>query len=160
MNKKPYLWWTELFEIELFIRIKLDLGLDKLQWLICHKTKPNQIIHKQCTHPRTHAPHIYIYIYIYILVVLRGSQLILDDQRNSQSHLNSLIPTFIKAWIVQTGPETYLLFLWYLKNHRSHAEKLIWWRHISGWFLFWLTEYLHCITEGRSLLTASGTVVI
>ena len=31
---------TELFEIELFTCIKMDLALNILQWLICHKTKP------------------------------------------------------------------------------------------------------------------------
>ena len=31
----------ELFEIELFISIKMHLALNNLQWLICHKTKPN-----------------------------------------------------------------------------------------------------------------------
>ena len=33
---------SELFEIELFICIKLDLALKDLQWLIYHKTKPNK----------------------------------------------------------------------------------------------------------------------
>ena len=28
--------------MELFIFIKMDLALNNLQWLICHKTKPNQ----------------------------------------------------------------------------------------------------------------------
>ena len=37
-----YLCKTELFEIELFICIKMDLTLNNLQWLICHKIKPNQ----------------------------------------------------------------------------------------------------------------------
>ena len=32
----------ELFEIELFICIKIDLALNNLQLLICHKIKPNQ----------------------------------------------------------------------------------------------------------------------
>ena len=32
----------ELLEIELIICIKMDLALNNLQWLICHKTKPNQ----------------------------------------------------------------------------------------------------------------------
>ena len=30
-----------MFEIELFICIKMDLALYNLQWLICHKIKPN-----------------------------------------------------------------------------------------------------------------------
>ena len=29
-----------MFEIELFICIKMDLTLNNLQWSICHKTKP------------------------------------------------------------------------------------------------------------------------
>ena len=29
-------------EIQLFICIKMDLALNNPQWLICHKTKPNQ----------------------------------------------------------------------------------------------------------------------
>ena len=29
-----------MFEIELFICIKMDLALNKLQWSICHKTQP------------------------------------------------------------------------------------------------------------------------
>ena len=33
---------TKLFEIELFICIKMDLALNNLQWLICHKTQHNQ----------------------------------------------------------------------------------------------------------------------
>ena len=40
-TKKLYLYETELFEIELFICIKMDLALNNLQWLMCHKTKPN-----------------------------------------------------------------------------------------------------------------------
>ena len=36
------LWLTELFEIELFICIKMDLELNNLKWLMYHKTKPNQ----------------------------------------------------------------------------------------------------------------------
>ena len=32
-----------MFERELFICIKMDLALNSLQWLICHKNKPNQI---------------------------------------------------------------------------------------------------------------------
>ena len=39
------------FLIEEFICIEIDLALNNLQWLICHKTQPNQII--------------YILIYIY-----------------------------------------------------------------------------------------------
>ena len=34
---------SELFEIKLLImNIKMDLPLNNLYWLICHKTKPNQ----------------------------------------------------------------------------------------------------------------------
>ena len=33
--------FTELFEIELFIYIKLELALNNLQRLKCHETKPN-----------------------------------------------------------------------------------------------------------------------
>ena len=32
--------WTELFEIELVICIKMDLALNNLQRLICRKTQP------------------------------------------------------------------------------------------------------------------------
>ena len=39
---KLYLWLTELFEIELFISIKMDLALNNLQRLICHKTQTNK----------------------------------------------------------------------------------------------------------------------
>ena len=71
---------TELFEIELFICIKMDLVLNNLQWLICHKIKPNQTkytyiyIHIYIyiyirTQTRTHIhPYTYIYIYIYIRI--------------------------------------------------------------------------------------------
>ena len=31
-----------MFEIELFIFIKIDLVLNYVQWLMCHKTKPNK----------------------------------------------------------------------------------------------------------------------
>ena len=37
-----YLCQTELFEIELFIWINMDLALNNLQWLMYHKIKPNQ----------------------------------------------------------------------------------------------------------------------
>ena len=33
-----------MFEIELFVCIKMDLALNNLQWLICHKAKLNQTI--------------------------------------------------------------------------------------------------------------------
>ena len=36
---------TELFEIELFICIKMDLALNKLQGLIWHKTQTNKQIY-------------------------------------------------------------------------------------------------------------------
>ena len=35
-----YLCYTELFEIELFICIDMNLALNNLQWLICHKNIP------------------------------------------------------------------------------------------------------------------------
>ena len=35
---------TELFETELFICIKMDLTLNNLEWLMCHKTRPNQTV--------------------------------------------------------------------------------------------------------------------
>ena len=38
-----YFCLTELFEKDLFMCIRMDLTLNNLQWLICHKTKPNQI---------------------------------------------------------------------------------------------------------------------
>ena len=44
-NWTVYLCKTELFEIEQIIYIKMDLALNNLQRLICHKTqknKPNQ----------------------------------------------------------------------------------------------------------------------
>ena len=44
MMCKLYLYLTELFEIELLISIKMDLALNNLQWLMYHKTKPNQNI--------------------------------------------------------------------------------------------------------------------
>ena len=37
---KLYSYQTELFEIELTICIKMDLVLNNLQRLICHKTQP------------------------------------------------------------------------------------------------------------------------
>ena len=36
---KVNLYEIELFEIELFICLKMDLVLNNLQWLICHKVK-------------------------------------------------------------------------------------------------------------------------
>ena len=32
---------TELFEIELFLCMKMDLALNNLQWLICQKIQTN-----------------------------------------------------------------------------------------------------------------------
>ena len=37
---KLHLCWTELFQIELIIYIKMDLALNNLQRLICHETQP------------------------------------------------------------------------------------------------------------------------
>ena len=34
-----YSWYTELFEIERIICIQMDLALNNLQSLICHKTQ-------------------------------------------------------------------------------------------------------------------------
>ena len=44
VNKKLYCCWTELFEIELFLCIKMNLALNNLQRLICHKTKLNYCV--------------------------------------------------------------------------------------------------------------------
>ena len=41
-NKELYLYKIELFELEQFICIKMDLALNNLEWLMYHKTKPNQ----------------------------------------------------------------------------------------------------------------------
>ena len=41
-----YLCLTELSEIELFICMKMDWAINNLQWLLCHQTKPNQILVK------------------------------------------------------------------------------------------------------------------
>ena len=37
-----YFCKTELLERELFLCIKMPLSLTCLEWLMCHKTKPNQ----------------------------------------------------------------------------------------------------------------------
>ena len=42
-NKTVYLNKTEFFEIELIICIKMDLALNNLQMLICHKTQTNTL---------------------------------------------------------------------------------------------------------------------
>ena len=70
-----------MFEIEPFICIKMDLALNNLQWLVCHKTQPNQtkltvlcdrkIVYDYIGLPIftliLHISYIiYIYIYIYI----------------------------------------------------------------------------------------------
>ena len=41
-NRTAFVFKTELFEKELFICMKTDLALINLQWLMCHKTQPNQ----------------------------------------------------------------------------------------------------------------------
>ena len=43
-----YSCWAELFEIELIIHIKMDLALNNLQRLICHKTQPTIHIFYSC----------------------------------------------------------------------------------------------------------------
>ena len=40
---------TELFKIELFIRIKRDLALNGPKWLMCHKTISNLLTHLTST---------------------------------------------------------------------------------------------------------------
>ena len=49
-NETVYLCLTELFEIELIICIKMDLALNKLQRLMCHKT--------QTTNHHHHLPYV------------------------------------------------------------------------------------------------------
>ena len=43
-GQKLYLYKTELFELELLFCIKMDLVLNNLQRLICHKTQTNYIL--------------------------------------------------------------------------------------------------------------------
>ena len=81
---------SELFELELFICIKMDLALNNLQGLICHKNKPNTHLTEDnrkenvegiavVCQPRKSGlmyvcvymlvfTKLYIYIYIYILI--------------------------------------------------------------------------------------------
>ena len=59
-KQKLYLYSTKLFEselfkIELFICIKMDLAFINLQWLICHKTQPTIPVHKQIPNRTTSA---------------------------------------------------------------------------------------------------------
>ena len=61
-----------MFEIELIIFIKMDLALNNLQRLICHKIQPTQ---PNPTQPQTMCLqiiyiHTYIYIYIYIHIYI------------------------------------------------------------------------------------------
>ena len=44
VNKKMYLCLTELFEMKLLICIKMNLALNDVQWLICHKIKLNHTL--------------------------------------------------------------------------------------------------------------------
>ena len=68
----------ELFEIELIIYIKMDLALNNLQRLICHKTKSNkyfQTKRKKNTQTFTYlylspAPHTHEYLTNNILPTL------------------------------------------------------------------------------------------
>ena len=39
-NSTVYSCWTELFELELIIYIKMDLALNNLQRLVRHKNQP------------------------------------------------------------------------------------------------------------------------
>ena len=50
-----YLNLTELFEIERFICIKMDLALNKLERLICHKTQTNKQIREIVSYYRIQA---------------------------------------------------------------------------------------------------------
>ena len=53
-----------LFEIELFICIKMDLALNNLQRLICHKTQTN----KQTINACILENHVYCTVIFYIFV--------------------------------------------------------------------------------------------
>ena len=44
-QQKNYQQNVFTYHIYLIYMYKQDLALDNLQWLICHKTKPNQIIY-------------------------------------------------------------------------------------------------------------------
>ena len=41
---------------------KLDLALNNIQWLICHKTKPNQTKPNLCTLRNMFHPHFFLII--------------------------------------------------------------------------------------------------
>ena len=49
---------------------KENLALNNLQWLICHKTQPDQIIYIYLVYMYKEdlANNLYIYIYIYIYI--------------------------------------------------------------------------------------------
>ena len=82
-NKTVFVCKTELFEIELIVCIKIDLVLNNLQRLICHKTQPTKqpttsrvtsflpfIVSFLFSHPflsfsLSLSLSLYIYIYIY-----------------------------------------------------------------------------------------------
>ena len=84
-KQKLYLYKTELFEIELFICIKMDLVLNNLQRLICQTTQTNKTSNQLCSKLSQFSGlqliaglcvGILVYIYIYIpafnLVVFLG----------------------------------------------------------------------------------------
>ena len=57
---------------------KEDLALNNLQWLICHKTQPNQT---ESTPVFLFLFYLYIYIYIYITHIIINIKLLVHESR-------------------------------------------------------------------------------
>ena len=62
-----YSCWTELFEIEMIVCIKMDLALNNQQRLICHKNTPtNERTNQPTNEPTTkihHWTNVFIKVY-------------------------------------------------------------------------------------------------
>ena len=71
-----YLCETELFEIELFICIKMDLALNDQQKLICHKAKQTNVM-----------ATVFCRIFTSLILLLLLSLLLLSSSSSSSSSM-------------------------------------------------------------------------
>ena len=68
-----YSCWTELFKRELIIYIEMDLALNNLQRLICHKTKPNQTKPIYVSLSLLFGPSVCLSIYFFLFISIYPS---------------------------------------------------------------------------------------
>ena len=122
-----------MFEIELIIYTKMNLALNKLQRLICHKTKPNHgycstDIFTSCVRLLTHFPNRVIFL------------LLPGGRRRNISFL--LVPHLNRRFKTFHGGGGRVIF-----NHCSYS-------HMTGWPVPWTKSFRGQLVVSKDSLSA------